>query len=46
MLSWQTEDLSPKRDEGILRQVLQPGEGHATPNEWSTVDGKLNLFSV
>jgi len=38
MISWQKEDLSPKKDGGILRSILQAGEGHSTPNDGSMVD--------
>ncbi|XP_046665214.1 FK506-binding protein 59-like isoform X2 [Homalodisca vitripennis] len=41
MIDWQKEDLSPKKDGGILRNILQPGEGHATPNDGSMVDVHL-----
>lgn len=38
MIDWQAEDLSSKKDGGILRTILISGEGHATPNEGSTVN--------
>ncbi|XP_054264427.1 FK506-binding protein 59 isoform X2 [Macrosteles quadrilineatus] len=38
MIDWQKEDLSPKKDGGILRSILQAGEGHACPNDGSMVD--------
>uniref|UniRef100_A0A1B6LHD6 peptidylprolyl isomerase n=1 Tax=Graphocephala atropunctata TaxID=36148 RepID=A0A1B6LHD6_9HEMI len=41
MIDWQKEDLSPKKDGGVLRNILQPGEGHATPNDGSMVDVHL-----
>lgn len=40
MLSWQTNDVSGKKDGGILKHLIKAGEGHSTPNEGSTVDGK------
>lgn len=38
MLDWQTEDLTSKKDGGILRHVIKAGEGHSTPNDGSAVD--------
>ncbi|XP_075234206.1 FK506-binding protein 59-like isoform X2 [Lycorma delicatula] len=38
MLEWQAEDLSSKKDGGILRTILRAGDGHSTPNEGSTVN--------
>jgi hypothetical protein len=40
MIDWQKEDLSSKKDGGILRSILQAGEGHSTPNDGSMVDSK------
>lgn len=41
LFSWQGEDLSPKKDGGILRRILVPGEGYQTPNEGAKVDVKV-----
>ncbi|XP_044749121.1 peptidyl-prolyl cis-trans isomerase FKBP4-like [Coccinella septempunctata] len=33
LINWEYEDLSPKKDGGIRRIILMPGEGTETPNE-------------
>lgn len=38
MISWKAEDLSPKKDGGILRTIIEVGEGFSSPNDGSTVD--------
>uniref|UniRef100_A0A1B6DTS3 peptidylprolyl isomerase n=1 Tax=Clastoptera arizonana TaxID=38151 RepID=A0A1B6DTS3_9HEMI len=38
VLSWKAEDLSPKKDEGIIRHIIESGEGHGTPTDGSIVD--------
>lgn len=38
MISWKAEDLSPKRDGGILRTIIESGEGFSSPNDGATVD--------
>lgn len=43
MIDWQKEDLSAKKDQGILRNILQAGEGHATPSDGSMVDSKFSF---
>lgn len=41
VIDWQKEDLSTKKDGGILRNIIEAGEGHSTPNDGSMVDGML-----
>lgn len=45
LFGWKLDDLSPKKDESILRKVLEKGEGTTFPNEGSQVRGmkKINL---
>ena len=38
MISWMAEDLTSKKDSGILRTILKVGEGSSSPNEGSMVD--------
>lgn len=41
VIDWQKEDLSVKKDGGILRNIIKPGEGHSTPNDGAMVDVHL-----
>jgi len=41
LIKWQKEDLSPGTDGGILRSVLQEGEGYLTPSDGATVEVHL-----
>lgn len=43
MIDWQKEDLSAKKDQGILRNILKAGEGHATPSDGSMVDSEFSF---
>ena len=38
MISWKAEDLTSKKDGGILRTIINMGEGFSSPNDGSTVD--------
>ncbi|NEU34406.1 FKBP-type peptidyl-prolyl cis-trans isomerase, partial [bacterium LRH843] len=33
MLDWEAEDLSSKKDGGILRTIITPGQGFSSPNQ-------------
>lgn len=39
MISWSGEDISPKKDGGIERYQITPGEGYSSPNEGALVEG-------
>ncbi|XP_037975665.2 FK506-binding protein 59 [Plutella xylostella] len=45
MLEWHGEDLSPNKSKGILRHIVEQGEGFDTPNDGALVtvelEGKL-----
>jgi len=41
LFEWRGEDLSPKKDGGILRRIITPGKGFETPNEGAKVEVKL-----
>lgn len=38
MLNWKAEDLSPKKDGGIIRTILEVGNGFSSPSDFSVVD--------
>jgi len=38
LFDWKREDISPNKDEGILRCIVKQGEGRKTPNEGATVN--------
>uniref|UniRef100_A0A0B7A6C0 peptidylprolyl isomerase n=1 Tax=Arion vulgaris TaxID=1028688 RepID=A0A0B7A6C0_9EUPU len=38
LFSWQGEDLSPNKDNGIIRSVLTEGIGHKTPSDYAAVE--------
>ncbi|CAE1305528.1 FKBP4_5 [Acanthosepion pharaonis] len=38
LFEWKREDISPNKDEGILRRIVKSGEGRKTPNEGATVN--------
>jgi hypothetical protein len=40
LLGWEGEDLSSKKDKGILRYVIDKGEGYNTPNDGTVMDSK------
>lgn len=46
LFEWQGEDISLKKDGGIMRRNIVPGEGYQTPNESAVVDvhitGRVN----
>lgn len=39
LFEWQCEDLSPHKDGGIQRRILEVGEDYINPNDGATVDG-------
>jgi len=41
LFSWKGDDLTTKKDGGIIRRLITKGEGYATPNDGSTVTVKL-----
>lgn len=38
MISWKKEDVSPKKDGSILKNILEVGVGFSCPNDGATVD--------
>ncbi|ROT67118.1 peptidyl-prolyl cis-trans isomerase FKBP4 isoform X1 [Penaeus vannamei] len=46
LFEWRGEDLSSKKDGGIIRRIMAEGEGYQTPNDGAIVDvhvvGKVN----
>lgn len=42
LYQWKGEDVSPEKDEGILRSVLEKGDGHASPKEGATCQVHIN----
>jgi FK506-binding protein 4/5 len=40
LFDWKLEDLSKKKDRGVLRRTLKPGSGYSSPNEEALVEGK------
>ncbi|CAG0893865.1 unnamed protein product [Darwinula stevensoni] len=41
LFDWKAEDLSPSKDDGILRRNLVKGEGYSTPNDGAAVEVHL-----
>ncbi|CAL4123311.1 unnamed protein product [Meganyctiphanes norvegica] len=41
LFEWRGEDLSAKKDGGILRRIITQGEGYQTPNEGAKVEVKI-----
>ena len=39
LISWVGEDLSPDKDQGVIREQITAGTGYAMPNEGALVDG-------
>ncbi|CAG5133011.1 unnamed protein product [Candidula unifasciata] len=37
LFSWQGEDISPNKDNGIIRSILTEGVGHQTPSDYAAV---------
>lgn len=46
MISWEGEDLSPKKNKGILRYNVTEGTGSDNPTEGAYVDGNIILFNI
>lgn len=46
LFDWKLDDLSPRKDESILRKVLEKGEGNVCPNDGSTVKGKTIKMKI
>ena len=44
LIRWQMEDLTSDKDGGVLRSIIQEGEGFSTPSEGATVEGIINLY--
>lgn len=40
MISWKFEDISPKKDGSIEKQLIKAGDGYSQPNEGAFVEGK------
>jgi len=38
LFDWKLEDISKKKDGGILRRTLQAGTGYTSPNEEALVE--------
>lgn len=45
LFEWKLDDLSPKRDDSILRKVLEKGEGNSFPNEGSLVKVEIIQYT-
>ena len=43
VIGWKCEDISPKKDGSIERQLITAGEGYTYPNDGATVEGVHNL---
>lgn len=41
MIDWKAEDLSPTKNKGILRHIIEQGTGLDYPNDGSQVTGIL-----
>lgn len=41
MIKWEVEDLSPTKNKGILRYIIEPGSGYDTPNDGALVTIEL-----
>lgn len=41
LIKWQMEDLTPEKDGGIIRSIIQEGEGFITPSDGATVEVHL-----
>lgn len=41
LFDWKLEDLSKKKDGGILRRTIHAGTGYSSPNEEALVEGPL-----
>lgn len=47
MIDWKVEDLSPGKNKGILRHIIEPGKGSSeTPNDGTLVTGELSLTTI
>lgn len=40
MIDWKAEDLSPGKNKGILRHIIEEGSGFDTPNDGALVTGE------
>lgn len=43
MISWEAEDISPTRDGGIRREILEEGASFSTPKDGANVESKCFL---
>lgn len=46
MIDWKGEDVSPKKDGGIEKFIVQSGEGYTTPNDGAIVEGKCTVETM
>lgn len=46
LFDWRGEDLSSKKDGGIIRRIIQNGEGYLTPNDGAMVDGMYEVLTI
>lgn len=44
LIDWIGEDLSPNKNNGILRTVIKQGKEHSSPNDGALVEGFSFLF--
>ncbi|KAJ0177606.1 hypothetical protein K1T71_006479 [Dendrolimus kikuchii] len=48
MIDWKVEDLSPMKNKGILRHIIEQGDGYESPNDGALVtvelEGKLQAI--
>ncbi|GFT12951.1 peptidyl-prolyl cis-trans isomerase FKBP4 [Nephila pilipes] len=42
LFNWQMEDLSPNKDNGILRSILKEGEGYISPAEGANIEAHIS----
>lgn len=41
MIDWQLEDLSTNKTKGIMRSIIEPGEGFTKPEDGALVTGNI-----
>lgn len=44
MIGWKYEDLSPGKNKGILRHIIQQGAGFDSPNDGAMVTGNIYIL--
>ncbi|RXG58922.1 hypothetical protein Avbf_07082 [Armadillidium vulgare] len=46
LFQWRGEDLSSKKDGGIIRRIIKSGEGFRMPNDGAMVDGRFKICGI